>query len=323
MKKTLLLAIIAFCCLQMATNLQAQEYVPFPMVDAIWTEQNEIYEPPQTWTSLYKTETDTFLLSNTYRNIYEYYIHPGTFDTIRELYASIRQDTNEKKVFIIRHYFSEKQERLLLDFDVNVSDTVVLSAYYWDLFPHATDSVYIVDSISEITLVNNKTTNVFYLSNFSSFYPVSQILIEGVGSVTNPFGPAYGTFNKELRKRDFCCPRFLLCLTIGENEQYVFNEAASCGKLSVWTSIDAFYFNTKIIIYPNPVDRFCTIKINPENAFEKSFKIHSIYGGEIFTTRFFQNNIQIDLSNLEPGIYISQLWQKEVLITTQKIIVSP
>jgi len=97
MKKTLLLSMIGFFWLHTQTNLQAQEYVPFPMLDATWTEQNEIYEPIQTWTSLYKTETDTLLLNNTYRNIYEYYIHPNSFDTIRELYASIRQDTAKKK----------------------------------------------------------------------------------------------------------------------------------------------------------------------------------------------------------------------------------
>jgi len=244
------------------------------------------------------------------------------FDTIRELYASIRQDTAGKKVYVIRHYFSEKQERLLLDFDVNVNDTVVLSAYYWDLFPHATDSVYIVDSISEVTLNSNQTTNLFHLSSINTYFPVTLVLIEGVGSLTNPFGVAFGGFNKELRQREFCCPRFLLCLMVGEEQRYVYNDTASCGKLSVWTSVDATYSNTTISIYPNPVDRFCTIKISPENIYEKSFKIYSNYGEEIYATRFLENNIQIDLGILKPGIYISQLWQKETLIATQKIIVS-
>ncbi|MBZ0242132.1 MAG: T9SS type A sorting domain-containing protein, partial [Bacteroidales bacterium] len=208
------------------------------------------------------------------------------------------------------------------DFDVNVSDTVVLSAYYWDLFPQATDSVFIVDSIADFTLNNNQTTNVFYLSSFNTFYPVTLSLIEGVGSVTNPFGVAFGGFNKELRNREFCCPRFLLCLTLGEEQRYVYNDTASCGKLSVWTSIDAIYSNTELSIYPNPLDRFCTIKISPENTHEKSFKIYSIHGEEIYATRFFQNDIQIDLSSLKPGIYISQLWQEDNLISTRKIIVS-
>lgn len=323
MKKTLLLSIIGLLCLQIQTVMQAQEYVPFPMLDATWTEQNEIYEPPQSWTSLYKTETDTLLLNNTYRNIYEYYIHPNSFDTIRELYASIRQDTAGKKVYVIRHYFSEKQEKLLLDFDLNVSDTVILSAYYWDLFSHATDSVYIVDSISETTLNNNQTTNVFYLSSMNTYFPVTLVLIEGVGSLTNPFGVAFGGFNKELRQREFCCPRYLLCLTLGGEQRYVYNDAASCGELSVWTSIVAEYSNTIINIYPNPVENFCTLKINPENTLEKLFKIYSILGEEVYVTRFLENNTQIDLSSLKPGIYISQLWQKETLMSTKKIIVSP
>ena len=322
MKKTLLLSMIGLLCLQIQTVMQAQEYVPFPMLDATWTEQNEIYEPPQSWTSLYKTETDTFLLNNMYRNIYEYYIHLNSFDTIRELYASIRQDTAGKKVYVIRHYFSEKQERLLLDFDVNVSDTVILSAYYWDLFSHATDSVYIVDSISETTLNNNQSTNIFHLSSMNTYFPVTLVLIEGVGSLTNPFGVAFGGFNKELRQREFCCPRVLLCLTVAEEQRYVYNDAASCGKLRVWTSIDATYSNTTINIYPNPIKNFCTIKINPENSFEKVFKIYSILGEEMYATRFYHNDMQIDLSSLKPGIYITQIWQKENLVSTQKMIVS-
>ncbi|MBU3927859.1 MAG: VCBS repeat-containing protein, partial [Bacteroidetes bacterium] len=107
-------------------------YDLFPEEKAVWTIQNVLNQEklPYTWTSLFKTESDTLLLSHSYKNIYVYHLDPYTFDTIRQLYASIRQDKLKKKVFIIRQYLSEITERLLLDFKVNVGDTVKLDAYY-------------------------------------------------------------------------------------------------------------------------------------------------------------------------------------------------
>lgn len=323
-KKSVYFVYIIIFVIDLNLTIQSQTYIPFPEKNAQWTEQNGIYEgfPPQTWSSLYITETDTFLLNNSYTNIYEYYLNPNTFDTIRELFASIRQDTLNKKVFIIRHYVSENTERLLLDFNIDVGDTVCLDAYYWDLFPEATDSIFIVDSISKITLYNSEPRDIYYLSNHDGdFFPVVQnVLIEGVGSIINPFGPTTDLLKKKNNvARELCCPEYLLCLSVKEEPIYVFNDSTDCGKLSVWTSIDDLN-EIAVILYPNPVVDFLQLEVSPPSTHEKLLIINDMFGKMIITKRFFENKILLDLSNLKPGFYLSRLlYEKE--ITTHKIIV--
>lgn len=304
--------------------LKCQEYIPFPDSNAIWTEQNGIYEgfPPQSWTSLYATETDTILLGENYRNIYEYYLSPETFDTIRELYASIRQETIAKRVFIIRHYLSETIERLLLDFSANVGDTVILDAYFWDIDPINTDSVFIVDSISEIVLGNNQTRSVQYLSNHNEPLLVSHILIEGVGSIYNPFGPATRLVNKNRSKKAFCCPDYLLCLTVDGENVYVHNDESDCLKLRILTSISPNFQKATVSLYPNPTDGFCKIKINSECTLEKTLEMYDVFGRKVLHQKFYQNEIIIDLGKFKPGTYITQVWCDSVPITN-KLIISP
>ncbi len=291
-------------------TLKSQDYIPFPENNATWTEQNAIYEgnPPQVWTSLYITETDTLLLDKAYKNIYEYYLNPNNFDTIRELYASIRQDTSEKKVFIIRHYFSENTERLLLDFNADVGDTLILDAYYWDIDPINTDSTFILDSISEIVLSNNQTHRVQYLSNHNESLPVSQTIIEGVGSIFNPFGPATDLVNKNHGKSEFCCPDQLLCLTVNGENIYTSNDESDCLELSVWTSAITAYQKATVYFYPNPIDDICHIQINDEYAQEKRLEIIDLWGRKVLYRKFYQNDFTIDLSKLESGTYFALIW---------------
>jgi hypothetical protein len=302
--------------------LKCQDYIPFPDSNAIWTEQNGIYEgfPPQSWTSLFATETDTLLLGQNYRNIYEYFLNPETFDTIRELYASIRQDTIAKRVFIIRHYMAETIERLLLDFSANVGDTLILDAYFWDIDPINTDSVFIVDSISEIVISNNQTRSVQYLSNRNGPLVVSHTIIEGVGSIYNPFGPATRLVNKNHSKREFCCPDFLLCLTVAGENVYVRIDESDCLELKILTSTRTTLQKATVNLYPNPTDGFCQIKIDSECTLEKLIEIYDLFGRKVLHQKFYQNDIMIDLSGLQPGTYITQVWCDSVPITNKLII---
>ncbi|MCF6342218.1 MAG: T9SS type A sorting domain-containing protein [Bacteroidales bacterium] len=283
-------------------------YTPFPEDAAVWTEQNAIVEgdPPQTWTSLYATESDTFLLDHSYTNIYEYYLNPATFDTIRQLYASIRQDIQEKKVFVIRHYLSENNERLLLDFKANVGDTVVLDAYYWDSDPLSTDSIFVVDSISTTTLNNGKETNVFYLSNHKTPFPVTQTLIEGVGSIANPFGPVTDLVNKKPSAfGEFCCPDYLLCLSINDEAVYVLNNETSCKQLEVWTSVQSYDQDAEFEVYPNPAKDKLNIKLSEKPSTNYEVILYNNLGMKVSHIISDKNSDRqtLNIGGLEPGVY--------------------
>ena len=305
-------------------TLKCQEYIPLPENNAVWTEMNGIYEgfPPQSWTSLFITETDTTLLDQFYKNIYEYYLNPSTFDTIRELYASIRQDAITERVYIIRHYLNETKERLLMDFNIQTNDTVILDAYIWDIDPLNTDSIFIVDSISEITLNNNQKRRIQYLSTQNTPFPKPQIIIEGVGSIFNPFGPATDLVNKQQPKSSFCCPDFLLCLTVEGENVYVHMNETDCSKLQILTSTKPILQETTLNLYPNPTNGLYRIKINSEYTQERLFEIYDLMGRKVLHRKFYQNDITIDLGSLKPGTYITQIWCDDTPIT-KKLIISP
>jgi hypothetical protein len=321
--QVLLILASATVIAQETATVGSKEYIPLPETNAIWTELNGIYEgfPPQSWTNLFSVETDTMLLGKNYKNVYEHHLSLSTFDTIRELYASIRQDTIAEKVYIIRHYLSENIERLLIDFNVSVGDTVILDAYYWDIDPLTTDSLFIVDSISAITL-SNQTRRIQYLSNHKTFFPVSQIIIEGVGSIFNPFGPTTKLVNKNYSKRELCCPMFLLCLTVDGDNVYVYNDESECLTLQILNSTKPTIQQASVSLYPNPTDGYCRIKINSECTLEKLFEIYDFLGRKVLHQKFYQNDITIDLGKLKPGTYIIQIWCDYIPITN-KLIITP
>ena len=78
-------------------------------------------------------------------------------------------------------------------------------------------------------------------------------------------------------------------------------------------------------IYPNPAKNFISVSLVTTNALQYKIVLTDILGKEIKTINFFQNNkqqnIRMDISELNSGIYfISVFTQTET--TTQKLIVS-
>lgn len=288
------------------------DYTAFPEKYAVWTEQNAIYEgnPPQTWTSLYVTESDTNLLNNSYTNIYEYYINPLTFDTVKQLHASIRQHMPEKKVYIIRHYLSEINERLLLDFKANVGDTILLDAYYWDSDPLTTDSLFIVDSTNTTIIHNGEERDILYLSNHNEQTPVSLTLIEGVGSIENPFGPTVNMVNKERSLlADFCCPDYLICLSVGDELEYVQSNESRCNALEVWSSIESNAQNQFLKIYPNPTKDKIKIEFFDKPELDFEVVLYNNHGSKL-SHFYYKKNIPtqtIDFHNYKPGLYLLRI----------------
>lgn len=278
----------------------------FPMQNAIWTEQNAMYEsnPAQTWTSLYKTESDTILNGKLYTNVYEYRIDPVLFDTVKNLYTSIRQEILQKKVYVIRHYLNDESEKLLLNFNVEEGDTVVLNAYHWNLNPYFNDSSFIVDSIRPLELTNGEPSRKHFLSNHDNGYPLNLELIEGVGSLVHPFGPKNDLLTKFSGiSSELCCPEQLLCLTVDDEQVYQLSEESVCGDLEVWTSLQELTNRNFFDIYPNPTKEKLNINLlrSPQNAYEVS--IYNNIGRKLISRSFEKQQVTLDIQNLNTGIY--------------------
>ncbi len=295
-------------------------YTSFPENNAVWTEQNTTYEGDSslTWTSLYVTESDTVISNNSYTNIYEYYLNPETFDTIRKLYASVRQDKLEKKVYIIRHYLSENREKLLLDFKVNTGDTVVLGAYYRDTDTLHTDSLFVVDSIVTKTLYDSEKRDVLYLSNRKEQNPVALTLTEGVGSIQNPFGPVTNVTDGE----QFCCPDYLICQTVNDEPVYVFDDESRCNSLEVWTSVETQSRDKLFNIYPNPVRDNLNIIFRKNLSSDFELAVYDIHGKLVdhLIGNANDNKIVIKTEHYGHGIYLLRIKYNGGLYSSKFVI---
>lgn len=287
-------------------------YMPFPEDNAIWTEQNtgKFTNTIENWTSLFVSETDTSIFNNAWKNIYEYFLDSITRDTIRQLYASIRQEISEKKVYIIRHYLAEYNEKLLLDFNIYQGDTVILDAYFWETHSNSTDSLFIVDSIETGTLFNSEKRSVYFLSNHKELHPVSLTIIEGIGSLQNPFGPAVNDVNfNNKNAENLCCPVNLLCLSINNQLIYVKEDVTKCNVLEATFHIESFKQDQAFTIFPNPVKDKLYIDFKEIPMSSLKIDIFNTMGARIgnFSYGSSENTITINVDGLTPGLYFLRI----------------
>jgi hypothetical protein len=75
-------------------------------------------------------------------------------------------------------------------------------------------------------------------------------------------------------------------------------------------------------IIPNPLKEEATISIdNSYTISNGTLTIHSILGKKVNSKTFVTNTLKIKKGNLAPGIYICKLYNNEVFIGSQKLIV--
>ncbi len=303
MKKLVQICFFAGFISLISIETTAQEYVPLPDTNAVWTQHNGLYEStePWQWTSLYVSETDTILSGNSYTNIYEYYLDLE-YDTVRGLHSSIRQDISQKRVYIIRHYLGEDYERILLDLNISVADTVLMDAYFYPLHPISSDSLYVVDSIELITLNGGFQRRIYYLTSLMCELPRQLTIIEGVGSLDNPLGPSGQIYGKNKSKEEFCCPDYLLCLTVNEDHEFVLNSEDLCQVLSITTYTEELLNDDRLLVYPNPsVDYlWITQKFINNNS---TVEIYDLYGQVYLSSKLLETNTKLDIRKFPNGIY--------------------
>jgi hypothetical protein len=86
--------------------------------------------------------------------------------------------------------------------------------------------------------------------------------------------------------------------------------------------IEEFGKNSLVNVYPNPVSGVLTIEVKAMGPKESYLKITDILGAEKRHTNCdsLEGKINVDLSDLTPGIYFLQLFDKGKLVATEKII---
>ncbi|MGM0650700.1 MAG: T9SS type A sorting domain-containing protein [Bacteroidota bacterium] len=73
-----------------------------------------------------------------------------------------------------------------------------------------------------------------------------------------------------------------------------------------WDHIDVNYTDTRISYYPNPVNRILSIKSSSEMLI-KDLKLCDMYGRIVLQKHANQSTLQVDVSDIESGIYILRI----------------
>jgi hypothetical protein len=298
--------ILIICLLQIAfiNTLLAQEYVPMPTSNAIWSEYD-------IWWGGYIPEIspyymvitgDTIINNNTYHKIVQ------SLDTIIDMTTdcfrgSFREDTNKSVYFLPKDSINEV---LIYDFSKNVGDTIYINEFDWTVY---ISTPYIIDQIDSI-LIDGNYRRKFIFIPLNGFY--TQIpWVEGIGSmvgILNSFNPhsisGWWSFN---------------CLTQNGNHIYQ-NPESYVSDCFVFLDIAIQNaYGENISISPNPSKGIFQISFEKFNSL--TVKVYSVKGKILFEKKLNGTNYIIDLSNFNSGLYLVKITDTETKHSIQKKII--
>ena len=214
----------------------------------------------------------------------------------------LREDTITKQII---EYINDSTETILYDFSMQVGDTFWLPlTSNWNLDFILLDSitdklVYFIMSFPGAPTITIKQTNpkIFYLSD--SLFQTRFICIEGIGSVRGLCNPY------EAHITDYIT---LICHfdATGYRDYHCNTDSSCTGPYSAISST-----NERVNIYPDPVKDILIVQV--ENV--DNIELYNIHG----QIMYYGNERKINVSMLNPGIYIIRVYSNLGLIA-RKII---
>jgi len=314
--KIFLLPWVVLLLLQTHNKLQAQDYVPFPTDNVIWSEVYSNKQPFQIDTYQYGISGDTLINSQLYRKIFRLYdtiypVVPGSYC------GAIREDSS-KRIFSIGcdcvypgSPFDE--EVLLYDFSKAVGDTIFVGVEGIGPLGYM-----IIDSIGSV-LIEDNYRKTFHFTSWNRGSKVNSnwiedYWIEGIGSTRGLFSPlqyvttGYGKWE-------------LICFNQENEVKYLNPEYNSCFPLLTATnSINAE--NEAVKICPHPVTSLSVIEVvNSKVSDFQYLSIYNLLGQQVNAMNITgKTKIFINRADYKPGLYIYRLTGQHTKPETVKII---
>jgi hypothetical protein len=314
-------------------QLSTSSYTPFKS-NSVWSVSN----------SKYMTFGDTIINSKEYMKVYKQTQNqPFEFNIEQSsYYAAIRNDSIEKKVYVIFNYqpivlkingeiidCSPFDEFLLYDFSLNIGDSAVLIENYSEALTQ-----YIVKRVNQIVLsdftIIDNTDSLIVLSNSDT---VKRILLQAynpnVGLVVNSYysiesiGSSSGLFQQTPCSFIFdggCW--HLICYSYNNEILYSspININNDCFQPVDGVKVNEYDRSSINNIYPNPSNGIVSITgVDFENK-SIILKIYDIQGREMVNKPFYTNTL--DLNWLENGIYMYSLFENGIKTISNKLIIS-
>lgn len=282
-------------------NTTAQTYHPLPEENAYWTVLEFDYITGQYNDVIYTVDGDTVINNLDYKIVYRLDDWPTIYDTISTLHCFMRQNVEEKKIWFIRNYLGETQEKLGYDLSIAVGDTVSLPAFHFGNFDDSLFYLYNIDSVDMSFLgeLNEFRKEYVFVPIINQGSGLLIVYIEGVTNIWSTF-PNLET----LMGYDAFHQSQTVCVEV--DNLYYYGEAPydkNCGFLAV--GIENTELQSKLKVFPNPASRMLTIQL-PEGF--KHADLLTIYNtlGEIVMQKDINtsgNSFAIDVSTLNQGLY--------------------
>jgi hypothetical protein len=233
----------------------------------------------------------------------------------------VREDTFAGMVYININ----DTERILYNYNLHLGDTIHFAAFdsHLPLYIHYTDSVIKVDS----TMINGVYHKIFSLVEIDSAHNTggfsSDAYIEGIGSVQGPLYPVFVPNGFEFTETLRCfyddtahdivkAPYHLSLIGHPANDTFKNNCTLAVSHIALLVP--------EIKISPNPAFNIVNLAINnmPSN-FNCSYSINDITGRQLKKENINSSKQQIDISNLQPGIYLITINLQNKIITEKLV----
>jgi hypothetical protein len=310
MKKTIniLLLLLSFPLFNFS-----QTYYPLPEENAYWTviefDNNGDYND-----IIYKVEGDTIINNTNYKKVYRLDDYPTIYDTITTLHCFMRQNTDEKKIWFIRHYLGESTEKLGYDLSIEVGDTVSLPAFN---FGNQYDSLfYLVDiydidiSYLEGNMAGLRRVHVFGPVNSNCNPPINYC--EGISQFGSTFPNLYNGWDP------FHQP-FTTCLN-QDTSYIVLSYESECGFLAV--DVESYDFLNNLKVFPNPASDLITVQLPHTFISPGILTIYNNFGEPVLRKEISvsNNSLVIDVSNFINGIYFISINSSSNAISSKLLV---
>ncbi len=297
MKPTLLLPMLF--ALALSFNTMAQNYHPLPEENAFWTVVEFDYLTEQYNDVIYTVDGDTVINNLDYKIVYRLDDWPTIYDTISTLHCFMRQSVEEKKIWFIRNYLGETQEKLGYDLSVAVGDTVSLPAFQFSIFDDSMFYLAFIDSV-DMSFIGelNEYRKYYVFFSLLSGSTMSLEYIEGVRDYRSTF-PNLDTFTgfDAFHQSTTECVQVNGLYYIGSKPYDKY-----CGFLAV--GLDNPELNS-FGVFPNPASGMVTLQLPDGYEQAEQLTIFNVLG-EIVMQKDISasgSSFAIDVSNFIKGMY--------------------
>jgi hypothetical protein len=224
----------------------------------------------------------------------------------------IREDTIEKKIYLIPYNSIDTMEIVYYDFSLNENDSIMLYDLNYESFGY-----YKVDSVRNIsTLAGNRRA--LYLSNDDWRHDGKPVWVEEIGSlrgINRRESTPYYIF--EPYAFPFWGEGFLTCsfkngIKIFQADYYELFDTCAI----FWYDVENIYLRDEVKIYPNPAISKLNIELNHDLPFEVF--IYHPFGSLIYQGI---NQKTIDLDLFSSGIYIVKIKLNKAIVTKKLLVI--